>query len=83
MFLIVINLMLISFPFQIVEILFANNYVIDNTESVNYFTTPLMVAAQHGRDDVLRSLLRYGVPSDQCYKDTGWTALMVTAMTGT
>ena len=44
--------------------------------------TPLMVAAQDGRDDVLRSLLRRGIPADQKHIATGWTALMVTAMTG-
>lgn len=67
---------------KVVEILLENHFSINCAESTQFFTTPLMVATLDGRDDLLRTLLRWGVPADQRHNATGWTALMVTAMTG-
>lgn len=67
---------------KVVELLLEQNLVIDDAESVDYFCSPIMVATLHGRDELLRKLLIRGVPSDQVHKHTGWTPIMVSAMTG-
>ncbi|XP_039274562.2 ankyrin repeat and SAM domain-containing protein 6-like [Styela clava] len=67
---------------KVVEILLENHFTVDCVENTLHFATPLMVATLGGRDDLLRTLLRWGVPADQRHIATGWTALMVTAMTG-
>ena len=56
--------------------------VIDDQNSISNFTYPLAVATYYGRDDCLRSLLRKGAPPDQSFKHTGWTPLMIAALTG-
>uniref|UniRef100_A0A8C1MQ47 Ankyrin repeat and sterile alpha motif domain containing 6 n=1 Tax=Cyprinus carpio TaxID=7962 RepID=A0A8C1MQ47_CYPCA len=45
--------------------------------------TPLLAAAQHGHEAVVRLLLEWGADVNFCQKSTGWSALMLAAAGGT
>lgn len=44
--------------------------------------TPLMVAAQHGREAAVRVLLEWGSAAGQAGHTSGWSALMLAALSG-
>lgn len=65
-----------------VDLLLSNDFTIDEMDQVSYYSTPLAVATLHGKDDLLRTLIKKGTPPDQRFKSTGWTPLMIAALTG-
>uniref|UniRef100_H2ZH16 Uncharacterized protein n=1 Tax=Ciona savignyi TaxID=51511 RepID=H2ZH16_CIOSA len=67
---------------KLIELFMNHDVLVDDSESVPYFASPLAVATMQGRDDNLRRLLKKGIPPDQCFKFTNWTPLMIAALTG-
>nr|CAB3221840.1 ankyrin repeat and SAM domain-containing protein 6-like [Phallusia mammillata] len=67
---------------KMVDLLLSNGFAVDESDKVSHYSTPLAVATLHGKDDLLRTLLKKGIPPDQHFKFTGWTPLMIAAITG-